>query len=975
MAGHTPNPLFLLLFLGSASSLFFAMSWGQPQTVSVGFIIDGGSPVGRIANTTIPMALEDFYDAFPGSSVRVRLVHRDSRGDVVAAASAAVELMKGQGVRAILGPQSSVESAFVADLATRAEIPVVSFSATSPSVSPDAARFFARAALSDAAQAGALAALATHFRWRRIVPIYQDDDYGAAFVPFLVDALTAAGAEVPYRCALPSTASSDAVAAAMYLLESQQTRAFVLHTRAELAARVFAAAEAAGMMGEGFVWVITDGLTGLLGSIDAPQGVIGLAPFVPTTPRLRDFKRRWVHRFMRDHPGVHPDHAEMGCYALWAYDAAWAVASAAEQLSPGDLSPPGLVGGTTGPTDFAGLGKSSSGKKFLEAITNTKFEGLGGKFELVDGELAVETFRVVNIMDNGKERGIGFWTKHGGLIRHLGRGANKSTNGELAPVIWPGESAVVPRGWVQPTSARKLRVAVPGSVTPGYRSIVHLDVDQATNITDAGGFVVEVFEAAVRLLPYALPFEYVKAESMPYDKLVQLVANGTFDAAVADITITAARSNHVDFTLPYMVSGIAMVAPLRDNRRNQTWVFLKPLRYDLWLASAAFFLFTGFAVWAVEHRKNDEFRGPPSYQVGTLLYFGFSTLVFSHRENLRNNLSRFAVVVWCFVVLILQSSYTASLTSMLTVPQLEPVIGDYAELWRGTAKVGIMNNSFMQDTMTRSGFPHSRLVPYKAAQSFHEALINGTIGSIVDEIPYLRIFLKSYCNRFSMTGKTNKTGGFGFAFPKGSPYVADLSRAILALTETEEMNLIERKWFGETDGCAATQAVGPFTSDSLSFGSFWGLFLITGATSLLCCAIHLATFVVANWPYIRQLASHTSWRGVIRRLARFYDGRDLSAHTFRVKDSSGGGGGGGGGSGSVAGGRNDAGASPSVMHDAAGSPISISNHTYMSDWSLQTSSPAPAAGEIEPAAGGRADEEELTAPRYLHGSGEDGRGQ
>ncbi|TVU09644.1 hypothetical protein EJB05_43130, partial [Eragrostis curvula] len=57
---------------------------------------------------------------------------------------------------------------------------------------------------------------------------------------------------------------------------------------------------------------------------------------------------------------------------------------------------------------------------------------------------------------------------------------------------------------------------------------------------------------------------------------------------------------------------------------------LKPLHYDLWLVSFAFLLFTGFAVWAVEHRVNEEFRGPPSYQIGTLLYFGFSTLVFAH---------------------------------------------------------------------------------------------------------------------------------------------------------------------------------------------------------------------------------------------------------------------------------------------------------------------------------------------------------
>src|SRR4051812_35583457 len=153
----------------------------------------------------------------------------------------------------------------------------------------------------------------------------------------------------------------------------------------------------------------------------------------------------------------------------------------------------------------------------------------------------------------------------------------------------------------------------------------------------------------------------------------------TFDAAVADITMTAERSMYVDFTLPYTGTAVAMVVPVRDQRSSKrTWVFLKPLRYDLWLVSVVFFLFIGFTVWAIEHRGNEDFRGPPSYQVGTLLYFGFSTLVFAHRENLKSNLSRFVVLVWVFVVLILQSSYTASLTSMLTVPQLEPTVADYS---------------------------------------------------------------------------------------------------------------------------------------------------------------------------------------------------------------------------------------------------------------------------------------------------------
>ncbi|RLM87521.1 glutamate receptor 2.8-like [Panicum miliaceum] len=1035
-ARHPPFRLAVVLLLGLAALIPATSRAQQPPAeaanVTVGLIIDADSPVGRIARTTIPMALDDFYAAFPNASARVRVVQHDSGGDVVAAASAALQLMTTQGARAILGPQSSVESAFVADLATRTEVPVVSFSATSPSVSASAAPFFARAALSDAAQAGAVAALVTYFGWRRVVPVYQDDDYGAAFVPFLVDALTAARAEVPYRCALPGGASKDAVAAAMYRLESEQTRAFVVHARPALAELVFAAAVEAGMMAQGYAWVITDGLTGLLGSIHPPQGIIGLVPHAPATPRLRDVRRRWARKFMREHRDADPAQAEMGCYAMWAYDAAWAVASAAESLGPGDLSsPPGLVGGRSGLTDFSGLGKSTSGEKFLAAITNTTFDGLGGRFELVNGDLAVPAFRVVNIMDNAKERSLGFWTPKHGLHRRLDGGASASNSG-LAPVIWPDDSAVVPIGWVQPTSSRKLRVAVPGSVDPGYWPIMHLDVDPATNRTVAGGFVIEVFEAAVRLLPYALPFEYVLVGSMRYDCLVEKVGNGAFwlrwvvladlcrrtarhssltgrpcvtlptaamaallpplqwvvsscpwaavraqvmawcsatprdearmtrvkdfDAAVADITITANRSQHVDFTLPYMSSGIAMVVPMRDQRSTRAWVFLKPLRCDLWLVSFVFLIFTGFVVWAVEHRVNREFRGPPSYQIGTLLYFGFSTLVFAHREDLKSNLSRFVVVVWVFVVLILQSSYTASLTSMLTVPQLEPAIGDYASLWRGADKVGIMNNSYTRASMTKSGFPQSRLEPYSASHSFHEALLNGTIGAIVDETPYLRIFLRAYCDNFTKTAQTNKTGGFGFAFPKGSPYVADLSRAILNLTESDEMSAIERKWFGDAEGCAAQGS--QFTSDSLSFASFWGLFLITGATSLLCCAVHLATFLVVERRWILEVPStpHVPWKDRVWMLLKRFDHKDLSSHTFRTKD----------GGGSVAGqSANDAGASPGAAHIAAGSPLSVSNHTYdMSEWSFGTPSPAPASttGEIELAAVDEAAAEVAAAP-------------
>jgi glutamate receptor, ionotropic, plant len=61
----------------------------QPMDFKVGFIFDPTSPNGMIAQTTVPMALDDFYATYPNSTKRVSLVTRSSPGgDIVTSASA-----------------------------------------------------------------------------------------------------------------------------------------------------------------------------------------------------------------------------------------------------------------------------------------------------------------------------------------------------------------------------------------------------------------------------------------------------------------------------------------------------------------------------------------------------------------------------------------------------------------------------------------------------------------------------------------------------------------------------------------------------------------------------------------------------------------------------------------------------------------------------------------------------------------------
>lgn len=71
---------------------------------------------------------------------------------------AAVNLLKEE-VVTIVGPQTSVVSHFVSHMGTATQVPLVSFSATDPSLSEDQYPFFVRLTHSDDSQMAAIAGL------------------------------------------------------------------------------------------------------------------------------------------------------------------------------------------------------------------------------------------------------------------------------------------------------------------------------------------------------------------------------------------------------------------------------------------------------------------------------------------------------------------------------------------------------------------------------------------------------------------------------------------------------------------------------------------------------------------------------------------------------------------------------------------------------------------------------------------------
>lgn len=90
-----------------------------------------------------------------------------------------------------------------------------------------------------------------------------------------------------------------------------------------------------------------------------------------------------------------------------------------------------------------------------------------------------------------------------------------------------------------------------------------------------------------------------------------------YDAVVGDVAIVTNRTKIVDFSQPFATTSLVIVAPLRNTKPN-AWVFLKPFTSDMWCALAASFVLVGVVIWILEHRVNDDFRGPPRRQLTTM---------------------------------------------------------------------------------------------------------------------------------------------------------------------------------------------------------------------------------------------------------------------------------------------------------------------------------------------------------------------
>ncbi|KAL5989535.1 hypothetical protein ACLOJK_010427 [Asimina triloba] len=787
---------FLISFLLHRSILAIASSLeGESTTAadhfisssSIGVIVDSGTQAGREEKIALEIAKEDI---FRSTGYNPALLLRDLHGNSLETASAMADFIDKDRVQVIIGHLTWLDALLVEEMNEKSkEVPIISFAeaAISPSFSSIRWPSFVQMSWDISQEMQAMAAIIGLYRWRKVNAIYEDKTYGAdiGIITLFSRALREVGSEIEQYAAIPSSVSSVSssptsaiIQEELEILRKSHCMVFViLGSSMTLEAHLFAEAKKMGMMDKGYAWITSETITNLLDSanssvISSMQGVIGIkSHFSESSSSFQDFALRFRRKFRQQYPHNEEESNNIaispGIYALRAYDAMWAITHS----------------------------KNSSSS--LDRILSSNFRGLSGEIRFKDGKLAsTPVFQIINVVGKSYQ-GVGLWSPTTTASLGFYGSEGNNVDEELGPVFWPGGSRSTPIGWtatgISSTAGNEkvLRIAVPAKAA--FSQFVRARYDATRNETYVTGFSVRVFEAAVKRLRYHLPYQLVPFNGS-YDEMVQQVYAKAFDAAVGDTEIMADRWRYAAFSQPYVESGLTMVVRVRAEKARRAGIFLKPYTGSMWAFILAMNLMVAVVVWLLERRTNPDFgTGSLAAQMGTTLWFAVSTNFFAHREPLQNNLSRLVLGTWLVAVLILTSSYTANLSSMLTVSDLEPSVVDVTFLKRTQALVGCNGNSFIVRYLVEVlGFHPQNIRRIPSIDDYPTALSSGEIAAAFFVAPHAKVFLAKYCKGFTIAGPSYKLGGFGFVFPKGSPLVSDISEAILQVIQSGEMQELEK---------------------------------------------------------------------------------------------------------------------------------------------------------------------------------------
>ncbi|HSK77597.1 MAG TPA: transporter substrate-binding domain-containing protein [Thermoanaerobaculia bacterium] len=291
-----------------------------------------------------------------------------------------------------------------------------------------------------------------------------------------------------------------------------------------------------------------------------------------------------------------------------------------------------------------------------------------------------------------------------------------------------------------------------------------------------------------------VPYELRKAD---LDGLLSGLADGSFDVVAAALTVTSEREARVDFSHPFHSSGLGIAVADRGSpgwmavlRRAFSLQFLQVVGVLLLVLFAA-----GALVWFFERRRNPEQFGGGSRGLGAAFWWSavtMTTVGYGDKAPVTFG-GRIVAVLWMFSGVILISTFTAAITSSLTVASLEASVRGPEDL-PGT-RVGTVPGSTSAAYLARRGIPG---LPFPSVERSLAALAEGEVDAVVYDAPILRHLVRQgRQDGLRVLPETFERQDYAFGLASGSPLREPLNRALLSRISRPAWRQIEERYLGD----------------------------------------------------------------------------------------------------------------------------------------------------------------------------------
>jgi len=380
------------------------------------------------------------------------------------------------------------------------------------------------------------------------------------------------------------------------------------------------------------------------------------------------------------------------------------------------------------------------------------------------------------------------------------------------------------------------------------------------------GFCVELIKKLAEVVKFKYEFYLVEGggygsfKNGRWTGMIADLRSQKADMAVIDMSITSIRQTAVDFTMPYMTTGVGILYKKKTPPPPNPFSFLQPLSIEVWIYTTTAYLGVSIVLFLLgrispyEWEDNGEGSATNQWTISNALWFGIGSFLCQGCDLLPKTIStRTVAIMWWFFTLIMMSSYTANLAAFLTASKMSSPVNSAEDLAKQTK---IKYGTYCCGS-TNSFFKHSTIPTYQKLNAFMESAKpsvytsgnSAGIDRVRKEDGLYAFFMEAAAIEYHIERKCDlkqlggllDSKGYGIALPKDSPYTAAISQGVIKLIETGEVKRIKERWWKVTgdDSCHEQAGAG---GDQMGVEALAGLYAMLIAGMLIAALVAMCEF-------------------------------------------------------------------------------------------------------------------------------------